>query len=50
MLNEYDIGVGELVYEFTGLKKGEKYHFDVEMYDWVSIEGQVTNVDKVYND
>ncbi len=44
----YDIGVGNLVYEFTGLKKGEKYHFDVEMFDWVSIEGNVTNVDKVY--
>lgn len=45
----YDIGVGNLVYEFTGLTKGTKYHFDVEMYDWVYIEGSVTNVDEVYN-
>ena len=32
----------------TELKKGEKYYFEVELYDWVSIDGNVTNVDTVY--
>ena len=44
----YPVGKGNYVFEFTELKKGEKYYFEVELYDWVSIDGNMTNVDTVY--